>query len=99
MKYVLATLLFLVTNAYAGLKTECVSGDQKFVVTASSPAEIQVTYKNETVDADGILTTEEVDLVAKFRSIGEMTLFAKLGSASSGNYVFIQGKRFSVNCR
>lgn len=99
MKILFALTLLISVNSFAAIRVECQSGDMKFSITSQSPSDLKVTYKGETVDADGILTNEEVDLVAKFSSIGEMTLFAKVGFSSPENYVFTRGQRNSVNCR
>jgi hypothetical protein len=98
MKFFLALILLASLSAFAA-RVECISGSSKFVVTSEAPSDLKVTFKGETVEADGILNAEEVDLVAKFPSVGEMTLFAKVGKASPENYVFIQGQRNSVVCR
>lgn len=99
MKYLFSFLVLFSLNAHAGFKVDCVAGDLRFTVSSQGPSDLKVTYKGETVDADGILNTDEVDLVAKFRSIGEMTLFAKVGKVDSGSYIFTLGQRISVVCR
>lgn len=96
MKIVLFVLALVSMNAIAA-KIECVSPEHKILI--SSDAALTVTYKGETVVADGIANGEEVDLVARFKSVGEMTLFAKVGKTSPENYIFIQSKRFPVQCR
>jgi hypothetical protein len=62
-------------------------------------ADIRVNYEAYSVFADGLLSKDEVDIVAKFPTIGEMTLFAKINQESPENYLFIKGKRFSIICR
>lgn len=97
MKTALLLLSFISFSAFAGTKIECVSPQHRILI--SSDADLKVTYNGETVIADGIANTEEVDLVARFKSAGEMTLFAKVGKSSPENYIFIQSKRFPVQCR
>lgn len=89
------TLLY---SAFSFSAVECSTSEHKFLVE-NSRNELLITYKGETVIADGALFSDEVDLVAKFKLIGEMTLFAKIGKSGPDNYVFIKGKRFSVICR
>lgn len=97
MKFMFIVLSLISLNAFAGVKLECVSPEHKITVVAD--ADLRVTLKGETVVADGIANSEEVDLVARFKSVGEMTLFAKVGKSSPENYIFIQSKRFPVQCR
>lgn len=97
MKFMFVILSLISLNTFAGVKVECVSPEHKITVVAD--ADLRVTLKGETVIADGIANSEEVDLVARFKSVGEMTLFAKVGKSSPENYIFIQSKRFPVQCR
>jgi hypothetical protein len=97
MKTAFLILSLVSFSAFAGTKIECVSSEHKILIT--SDADVRVTLKGETVVADGIANSEEVDLVARFQSVGEMTLFAKVGKSSPENYIFIQSKRFPVQCR
>ncbi len=97
MKKLIIFSLLVSIQALAGTRIECVSSDHKISIVAEN--DLRVTLKGETVIADGIANTEEVDLVARFKSVGEMTLFAKVGKASPENYIFIQSKRFPVQCR
>lgn len=92
-------LIFALTSlsAFAGVRVECVSTEHRITIVADR--DLRVTLNGETVLADGIASSEEVDLVARFKSVGEMTLFAKVGKASPDNYIFIQSKRFPVQCR
>jgi hypothetical protein len=83
--------------AFAG-KVECKAGSYSIIVQQSSE-QLLVTFLGETAIADGLLSGDEVDLIAKFKSVGEMTLFAKVGKESPDSYAFIQGKRISVICR
>jgi len=97
MKTLFILLTLVSMNSFAGTNIECVSPEHKILI--NSDAQLKVTFKGETVVADGIATREEVDLVARFSSVGEMTLFAKVGKTSPENYIFIQSKRFPVQCR
>ncbi len=97
MKLLTIVLSLMTLNAFAGVRIECVSPEHKISIVAD--ADLKVTLKGETVIADGIANSEEVDLVARFKTVGEMTLFAKVGKASPDNYIFIQSKRFPVQCR
>lgn len=99
MKTTLLMILFTFSVPALAGKVECSTPEHKLIVQSDRPGDLRVTFRNETVAADGILNTEEVDLVARFRSIGEMTLFAKIGKNAPENYAFIQGRRFSVICR
>jgi hypothetical protein len=98
MKIIFGLLLLVSFNAFAKSKIECVANGKKLTVFQQG-SQLKITFNGETVEADGILTNDEVDLVAKFGFIGEMTLFAKIGTSSSENYIFIQGQRNSVVCR
>lgn len=95
-----AFLIFVFSSAaFARATIECTSSEHKFTVQSTNPNDVRISYRGETVVADGLLNDEEVDLVAKFKSIGEMTLFAKIGKVAPENYIFLKGKRFSVICR
>ena len=97
MRITFLLISFISLSAFAGTKLECVSPEHKIQITTD--ADLKVTFKGETVVADGIANSEEVDLIARFKSVGEMTLFAKVGKSSPENYIFIQSKRFPVQCR
>lgn len=97
MKPIILAFILTTTSAFAATRIECATSDHKFIITTDST--VQISYKGESVVADGIANTEEVDLVARFKSIGEMTLFAKVGKTSPENYIFIQSKRIPVQCR
>jgi hypothetical protein len=100
MKYSASLSLILILSLNASAATVlCVSTDYKITIESRSKNDIKVSYNGESAFADGLLSSEEVDIVAKFSSIGEMTLFAKIGKSHPDNYLFIKGKRFSVNCR
>jgi hypothetical protein len=92
-------IIFAVFMSFAAnaARVECKSAEVTIIVQSTDT--LKVTFLGETVPADGILTSEEVDLIAKFKSIGEMTLFAKVGKESPESYAFINGKRISVLCR
>lgn len=91
-------LSFMGISAFAA-KVQCTTSEHKVQLQLGSKNEILVQINQESVVADGILTNDEVDIVAKFETFGEMTLFAKVGKVDTSNYLFLKGKRFSVNCR
>ena len=99
MKILSLFVLILSFNAGAASRVECVSANHRVSVEKTNAGELKVTFRGETVLADGILDSEQVDLVARFSSIGEMTLFAKINKTTNENYLFIQGQRNSVVCR
>lgn len=99
MKTIAAFLLLLSFGAQAAQRVQCTSKDHQLLVESNGPTDIRVVYKGEVALADGYMDSESVDLVARFSSIGEMTLFAKIGKTTPDNYIFIQGKRISVVCR
>lgn len=99
MKTLLILLSLLSTGAFASTQVECVAGSYTFYVQNTFQNELRISFMGEEVLADGLLDKTEVDLVAKFKSIGEMTLFAKVGKKIPENYVFLQGRKFSVFCR
>jgi hypothetical protein len=99
MKIIFGLILLGSFSAQAAFQVECISSDIKVTVSSEAASNLKVAYKGESVDADGILTSDEVDLVAKFPTAGEMTLFAKVGKVLPENYIFINGQRFSVVCR
>lgn len=87
-------------GAYAAIDLECKTGDNQLIqLRAFDSDEIQATYKGETVNADGFISTDIVDLIARFTSIGEISILAKVGNSGPQNYIFIQGKRNSIICR
>lgn len=99
MKKIAVVLLLLSFGAHAAQRIQCTAKDYQVLVESNGPTDIKVVYKGEVVFADGYMDSESVDLVARFSSIGEMTLFAKIGKTTPDNYIFIQGKRISVVCR
>lgn|SRR4051812_17296092 len=99
MKTLILFLSLISANAFASTAVECVAGTYIFQVQNTFQNELRISFMGEEVLADGILDKNEVDLIAKFKSIGEMSLFAKVGKQLKDNYVFIQGRRFSVFCR
>jgi hypothetical protein len=99
MKYILlTTLMILSIPAFSATKVECNGDKYKFQIVSYSASDIEITYSGETVRADGYLDQAEVDLVARFKSIGEMTLFAKRGKTSPESYLFTGGRRITVYC-
>jgi hypothetical protein len=96
--FYLSLLFILSINAF-GKTIECVSTDHRILIESGSSNDITVKVNGEKALADGLLDSEEIDIVAKLSSFGEMTLFAKIGKSHPDNYLFIKGKRFSVNCR
>lgn len=99
MKSFIGVLIFIFSvSGLAATKVECSAETYKFVIQSHSSSDIQVSYLGETVRADGYLDNTEVDFVARFKSIGEMTLFAKRGKTGPDSYVFIKGRRISVYC-
>lgn len=99
MKTFLILLSLSSSGAFASTQVECVAGNYVFHVQNTFQNELKISFMEEEVFADGLLDKAEVDLVAKFKSIGEMTLFAKIGKKLPENYVFLQGRKFSVFCR
>lgn len=92
-------LFFIMMSSSLGAVTiECNTPAHKFILQTAGQ-DLKITHQKETVLADGLLTNDEVDLVARFTSIGEMTLFARVGQDHPENYAFVEGKRFSVFCR
>jgi hypothetical protein len=99
MKTLLTFALLTFASVSFAARVECAAGDYKISISSSSPSDIKVTFRGETVKADGIFDANEIDLVARFSSIGEIVIFAKVGQGSPENYLFIQGKRNAVVCR
>lgn len=99
MKTLFILLSLFSSGAFASTQVECVAGNYIFHVQNTFQNELKISFMEEEVLADGLLDKNEVDLVAKFKSIGEMTLFAKVGKQIPENYVFIQWRKFSVFCR
>ena len=96
------TLLLLSLFSFSALAlppVQCESGDVRLTISINAKGEITMTYLAESVIADGIVDTKEVDLIAKFPSAGEMTLVAKVGKPSKDNYLFFNGKRNPVTCK
>jgi hypothetical protein len=99
MKLLGLILLLTSFSAWSVQKIECEAANSKFTVVSTSASNLTITHKGETVKADGFMDRTEVDLVARFTNIGEMTLFAKIGKVSQENYIFFLGQRISVHCR
>lgn len=94
-----AIVLFILTSIPTfAAPVECKTNTHTILIEKSG-VDLKVVLNGESALADGLLNSEEVDIVARFRSAGEMTLFAKIGKASPDNYLFLSGKRFSVTCR
>jgi hypothetical protein len=98
MKTLLLLSLFSFT-AFALPPVKCESGDIKLTIVENAKGEIYMTYLLESVIADGIVDTKEVDLIAKFPNAGEMTLVAKMGKDSKDNYLFFKGQRRALSCK
>jgi hypothetical protein len=99
MKYILLIILSLVSlSAFSATRVECTAENFKFIVVGHSPSDIDVSFNGETVKADGYVDQYEVDLIARFKSIGEMTLFAKRGKKGVESYLFTGGRRISIYC-
>jgi hypothetical protein len=99
MKYILLIILSLVSfSAFSATRVDCTADNLKFVVVGHSSSDIDVTFNGETVKADGFIDQFEVDLIARFKSIGEMTLFAKRGKKGGESYLFNAGRRISIYC-
>lgn len=97
--FLLSFAIFLAWPSFAAVRVQCATQGNVFIIDSTSPSDLRVTFQNETVKADGYLGSDEVDLVARFKSIGEMTLFAKIGKNSPESYIFFKGKKLSVSCR
>ena len=96
------TLFLLSLFSFSALAlppVKCESGDVKLTISTNSKGEITLTYLTESVIADGIVDTKEVDLIAKFPNAGEMTLIAKIGMVSNDNYLFFKGSRRPLSCK
>jgi hypothetical protein len=94
-------LFFLLITAFSlpAFAVKCDSADFSLTIAFSTTKDILVTLRGETVTADGIVTKDEVDLVARFPRQGELTLYARMGKTDPANYVFLNGKRNPVICR
>jgi len=92
--------LFLVLSAQVRAKTiKCDFEDSSLTVEAMNPSDLLVFYRDESSLADGLMDESVVDLVVKFPTYGEMTLFAKIGQQLPDNYVFLSGTRKNAFCR
>lgn len=96
----LMVLISLIVSTYsmAGTLT-CETREHKVILKYTSEYDIKVILGGETTLADGIVTAQEVDLVARFPSQGEMTIYARVGKSDPGNYMYLHGKRNPVICR
>ena len=90
---------FLCMSAHAVPAIKCESKNIKLSIVQSAKKEIYVTYGLETVLADGLMTENEVDLIAKFPQSGEMTLIAKVGKTAKESYLYFLGRRDPVTCK
>lgn len=99
MKAFVLFLALISPLSYGAQKVTCTSGSLKLTVESTSPEDIRIHYGNEMVMADGYMDAESIDLIARLDSLGEMTLFAKIGKSGPDNYIFVSGKRNSVFCR
>ncbi len=92
-------LVLMSLNSFAGTKVVCTGLDYTLELDVRSSEDIKIKYLDETVQADGAVTQGEIDLVARFKRYGEISLFAQVGKTGPDNYLFISGKRISVICR
>ncbi|MGE3608651.1 MAG: hypothetical protein AB7I27_03605 [Bacteriovoracaceae bacterium] len=95
---IFSILLFLVSFSVSAKIINCDSNGERMTINAQG-TDIQVIYKGEIAPADGLVSTEEVDLVAKFRTYGEIVIFAKIGKNVPENYLFFKGQKNPVQCR
>jgi hypothetical protein len=96
-----AALFFALTafsSAMAATLT-CEGAGERVLIEYSSPSEIRVSLRGETALADGLVTRSEIDLIARFPSQGEMTIYAMVGKKDPSNYIFLNGRRNPVFCR
>lgn len=99
MKLLTFIIALLSLNSALAASITCESPTHKILIQYTSSSDIQVTLNGETTMADGLVNKSEVDLVAKFPSSGEMTIYAMVGRNDPSNYIFINGKRNPVFCR
>lgn len=86
------------SSAMAATMT-CEGAGERVIIQYSNTSEIRVTLRGETVPADGLVNSSEVDLIARFPSQGEMTIYAMVGKNDPSNYIFLNGRRNPVFCR
>jgi hypothetical protein len=98
MKFIVILLLTFTSPFVWAVSLECRTSDH-IILIKDSGVDILISVNGESASAEGLISANEVDLVAKLRTYGEMTLFAKIGNAGAQNHAFITGKRFSVSCR
>lgn len=99
MKLLTFMITLLSLNSALAASVTCESPAYKISIQYSSSSDIRVTLNGETALADGLVNKNEVDLVAKFPSYGEMTIYANVGKNDPSNYIFLNGKRNPVFCR
>lgn len=99
MKSLLTFFLMVFSLSSLAAVMNCESPEGVVTLHYNSPSEIRVVFKGESAFADGIVTRDEVDLVVRLPSSGEMTIYARVGKTDPGNYIFLRGKRNPVFCR
>lgn len=98
MKTLILFGLFMLSSVAGAASIVCEGNSLRVFITTSAH-DIKVTVNGESTIADGLVTKDEVDLTAVFATQGEMTVYARIGQNSSGNYVFFKGQRNAVVCR
>lgn len=99
MRICLLVMFFIAGFAYAQPDYICEAPAYRIQISLKKQSAISITMNHETVLADGFVGEGEIDLVARFPAQGEMTLYARVGSARPQNYLFVAGERFPVVCR
>lgn len=92
-------VIFMSMSSFAASKIVCTGLDYTLELDVRGTNDIKVKFKDESAQADGAVTQGEIDLVARFKRYGEISLFAQVGKTGPENYLFIEGKRISVICR
>lgn len=98
MKALFIFLALAISLASEARQVECSGQGITFLVSGTGDKLI-LSLGGEVAPADGLLSADEVDLIAATRTLGELTLFAKLGKTSPENYLFFRGQRISIYCR
>lgn len=99
MKFIAVFFALTAFSSAMAATLTCEGGGERVFIEYSNPSEIRVTLRGETVLADGLVNRSEVDLIARFPSQGEMTIYAMVGKNDPSNYIFLSGRRNPVNCR
>lgn len=99
MKSILTLFILLFSLSSLASVMTCESPEGVVTLHYGNTSEIRVVFKGESAFADGIVTKDEVDLVVRLPSSGEMTIYARVGKREPGNYLFFRGKRNPVFCR